>query len=629
LINLLKKILSPILIVFLIALSTLSMQSTASAEQSHPDISNKVEVEKYFDEHLAKLLKKYPVPGGVVSVVRDGKVYFAKGFGYQDPGKTKPVNNDSVFRIGSVTKSFTATAIMQLVEQGKLDLNADINKYLKGFKVVGKGGKKVTIHNLLTHTAGFDESLDHFITGKNHIPLDVVVKKYMPKMIVEPGVEPIYSNYGFGLLGYIVQEVSGQPYEEYIQQHVFDPLDMKDTTLLVPKDHVKSYDVKNGKYINMKATDLNLRPAGTIWSTASDMANYMMGQLQTGKYKGAIVKDETSTEMQTPHFTVHTGVAGFGYNYYQDMLWKNHQPVQHGGSAEGFKAHIYLIPDLKFGVFMSTNSTQGRLLFTEFFDQFHKDFFPQSFENKVSEKLTSKKDLEKTIAGSYVANRYVHHGRGKLLQLLNLPETKINAVGNGIIEIATPDGHKKVFIEKEKNLFAEENGPDTMAFYKTPAGDTHFAISSLPISYGKVSGMQHASSKMILFLVLVVPTILAIFFYPIGWLIRKILKKSSDPKVTKFRRISWLSVTLNTIYLVYAFFVQEAAYSQDTPSLAIPSIIAIVALLLNLWLIPQLSSILKAKLISKWATFVFIFMIVFGLIFTANMMYWNLLGLFF
>jgi len=628
LLNIFKKILSTILIVFLITFSTLSMQSTASAEQTQLDINNKDEVEKYFDEHLAKLLKKYPVPGGVVSVVRDGKVYFAKGFGYQDPGKTKPVNNDSVFRIGSVTKSFTATAIMQLVEQGKLDLHADINKYLKGFKVVGKGGKKVTIHNLLTHTAGFDESLDHFITGKKHIPLDVVVKKYMPKMIVEPGVEPIYSNYGFGLLGYIVQVVSGQTYEEYMQQHIFDPLNMKDTTLLVASNGVKSYDVKNGKYVSMKATDLNLRPAGTIWSTASDMANYMMGQLQTGPYKGSVINEETSKEMQTPHFTVHPGVSGFGYNYYQDMLWKNHQPVQHGGSAEGFKAHIYLIPDLKLGVFMSTNSTQGRLLITDFFDQFHKDFFPQSYKHTISSNPTSKKELDQTVSGSYITNRHVHHGRGKFVQLLNLPENKIKAVDDGMIELKTTDGHKKVFIEKEKNLFAEKNGPDSMAFYKTPEGDTHYSISSLPVSYGKVTGM-HVMSKLILFIVLVVPTILAIFFYPIGWLIRKILKKSSDPKVTKFRRISWLSVTLNTIYLVYAFLVQEAAYSQDTPSLAIPSVIAIVALLLNLWLIPQLSSILKAKLISKWATFVFIFMIVFGLIFTANMMYWNLLGLLF
>jgi len=629
LLKLFKKLVSPILIIILMILS---MQGYASAEQIHPDINNKAEVEKYFDEHLNELLKKYQVPGGIVSVVKDDKVYFAKGFGYTDPAKKIPVNADTMsFRIGSVTKTFTATAVMQLVEQGKIDLNADINKYLKGFKIVGKNGKKITVHNLLTHTAGFDESLDHFITdpGKKHIPLKVYVKKYIPARVIEPGVESIYSNYGFGLLGYIIEEVSGQSYEQYMQQHVFNPLEMKHTTLTVPKNGVKSYEVKNGKYASVKATDLNIRPAGTIWTTASDLSNYLMGQLQTGKYKGVLMNEETSNEMQTAHFKAHPGVAGFGYNFYEDMLWKEHVPVQHGGSTEGFRAHIYLIPDLKFGVAMSTNSTEGRMIFTDFFKQFHKDFFPQSYENKISSNLTSKKDLNKALSGSYIMTRHVHHGPGKLIQLLNLPENKIKAIDKGIIELKDSHGQKTVFIEQEKNLFAEENGPDTIAFYKTPEGDTHYSISSLPISFEKVTGMQHASSKLILFFVIVIPALLAIFFYPIGWIGRKILKKSSDSKVTKFRWLSWLSVTLNTVVLVYAVLVQELQYSHDTPPLTIPSLLAIIGLLINIWLIPQLSKILKGKLISKWATVVYVFMIVYGFIYTANLMYWNLLGKFF
>jgi len=117
------------------------------------------------------------------------------------------------------------------------------------------------------------------VIGKKHIPLKKYVNDYISARIVEPGVESIYSNYGFELLGYIVEEASRQPYEEYIQQHVFDPLGMKDTTLTTPSNGVKSYDFKNDKYVSVKATDMNIRPAGTIWATASDMANYMMGQL--------------------------------------------------------------------------------------------------------------------------------------------------------------------------------------------------------------------------------------------------------------------------------------------------------------------------------------------------------------
>ena len=176
------------------------------------------------------------IPGAVVVVVKDGQILAQKGYGYADVDKRTPVDPaTTLFRPGSVSKLVTWTAVMQLVEQGKLDLDADINKYLD-FKVPGRDGKAITMRHIMTHTTGMEEIVRGLITSdtKDALALDAYLKRWVPTRIFAPGETPAYSNYATTLAGYIVQRVSGQPFDDYVDQHIFAPLDMKHSSFRQP-----------------------------------------------------------------------------------------------------------------------------------------------------------------------------------------------------------------------------------------------------------------------------------------------------------------------------------------------------------------------------------------------------------
>src|SRR5579871_4572227 len=205
------------------------------AAQVTPQLT-KQDLESFFDGFIPIQLQRDDIAGAVVAVVKDGNVLFAKGYGYSDVKAGKPVSPDAtLFRPGSISKTFTWTAVMQLVEQGKLDLDRDINDYLD-FQVPHTFGRPVTLRNLMTHTAGFEEVIkDLSVDRADDLPsLQAFIKTHEPKQIYVPGTIPAYSNYGADLAGYIVQRVSGLTFEQYIQQNIFGPLGMTRATFVQP-----------------------------------------------------------------------------------------------------------------------------------------------------------------------------------------------------------------------------------------------------------------------------------------------------------------------------------------------------------------------------------------------------------
>jgi CubicO group peptidase (beta-lactamase class C family) len=194
----------------------------APAPQVTPQLT-KEDLEAFFDGFIPIELQRDDIAGAVVIVVKDGKVLFAKGYGYADVKTRKPVTVDAtLFRPGSISKTFTWTAVMQLVEQGKIDLNRDVNDYLD-FKIPATFGKPITMKDLMTHTPGFEETLKELFVANaaDMRPLQQYVQTHMPQEIFPPGTTPAYSNYGATLAGYIVQRVSGMPFDDYIEQEHF------------------------------------------------------------------------------------------------------------------------------------------------------------------------------------------------------------------------------------------------------------------------------------------------------------------------------------------------------------------------------------------------------------------------
>src|SRR5438045_1622150 len=212
------------------------------------DELTKPDVEAFLDALIPAQLQSRDIAGAVVSVVKDGQVLLAKGYGYADFAAKKPVVADkTLFRPGSISKVFTATAVMQLVEQGKLDLDRDVNDYLD-FAFPRTFPEPITLRRILTHTAGFEDTLKTLFapSARQVKPLRDYLVATMPERIFLPGVVPSYSNYALTVAGYIVERVSGEPFDKYIAAHILAPLKMDHSTFVQPPPENLEPDLSMG-----------------------------------------------------------------------------------------------------------------------------------------------------------------------------------------------------------------------------------------------------------------------------------------------------------------------------------------------------------------------------------------------
>src|SRR5215470_3183238 len=228
------------------------------------------DVGAFLDGIMPQQLGREDIAGAVISVVKDGKVLFAKGYGYADVEKKTPVSPDNtLFRPGSISKLFTWTAIMQLVEQGKLDLDRDVNEYLD-FKIPATFPKPITVRNLMTHTAGFEEHVKGLmVDDPARLPsLRTALISSLPKRMYPPGEVSAYSNYGASLAGYIVQRVSGEKFEDYVARHIFAPLHMEHSTFVQPLPKAMQPDMSKGYFTPDRDPQpfemISLSPAGAL-----------------------------------------------------------------------------------------------------------------------------------------------------------------------------------------------------------------------------------------------------------------------------------------------------------------------------------------------------------------------------
>jgi len=260
--------------------------------------SDSMELEDFLDNEITGELNVYHIPGASVSVVKSGQLFFAKGYGYASLQDSKPVvANQTLFMVGSVTKLFTWTAVMQLVEQGKLDLNVDVNTYLTSFQIPATYLQPITLKNLMAHNAGFeDRNIGTVALSAAEIePLGEYLAHNMPARVRPPGEVTAYSNYGVALAGYIVEQVSETSFDDYIEANILTPLDMHHTTTRQPvpsdlaTDMSMCYSYAADSYqAGYAFLYLRFPPAGSMRSTVADMANFMTAHLQDGVTEASV-----------------------------------------------------------------------------------------------------------------------------------------------------------------------------------------------------------------------------------------------------------------------------------------------------------------------------------------------------
>ena len=339
----------------------------------------------WLDGYLPYALRTADIAGAVVAVVKDGQVLTERGFGYSDVATRAPVDPQrTLFRPGSVSKLVTWTAVMQLVEQGKIDLDADVNRYLD-FRIPPREGKPVTMRNLMQHTAGFEEQAKNIISADPKAPqFESLLKQWVPQRVFAPGTTPAYSNYGASLAAYIVQRVSGELFDDYLDRHIFLPLDMKYSSFRQPLPAnlaslmSKSYKLASDPPIPFEIVGPS--PAGALSSPGEDMAHFMIAHLQNGEYHGnRILKAETAELMHNSPLTTLPSLNRMELGFFETNI-NGREVIGHLGDTEAFHTSLHLFLKEAVGLYVSFNSPgkegAAHPLRTAVFNDFADRYFP-------------------------------------------------------------------------------------------------------------------------------------------------------------------------------------------------------------------------------------------------------------
>jgi len=491
----------------------------------------KADFETFLDALIPSQLRNRNIAGAVVSVVKDGQVLFEKGYGYSDVEDKKPVLPDqTLFRPGSISKLFTATAVMQLVEQGKLDLDSDVNDYLD-FAIPKTYQDPVTLRQLLTHTGGFEETLKNlFVAHESEIkPLRTYLVSEMPARIFPPGKIPSYSNYGFTLAGYIVERVSGEKFERYIENHILKPLGMNHSTFDQPAPaQLASLMSKGYLSASKKPRDfewVQAAPAGALSTTAADMTRFMLAFLQDGTVDGvSILKPETVRQMETRQFEFHPMLPGIGITFMEYLV----DPVRiiaHGGDTVYFHSDMILVPDAHLGYFLSYNSLGkdvggGR---GEVWRTLVNRYFPTATQAKTDIDRNTEKSDGRAVSGLYEGTRRSQTTFLRVLALLG--QFSATSDKEGVLQIEgmkNQGGELKQWREIAPLIYREVDGLEKIGFRRDASG----AVGELlpfPAIYEGQRVPWHAS-KIFIGLVIggsLLLSLLTVVLWPVAVIIRK------------------------------------------------------------------------------------------------------------
>jgi len=439
------------------------------------------DVNAWLDGFMPYALAKGDIPGAVVVVVKDGQVLTERGFGYSNVAKkTKVDPKTTMFRPGSISKLFTWTAVMQQVEQGKIDLNADVNKYID-FKIPPYEGKPITVLNLMTHTPGFEEQVKDLITvtPSQYVHFDALLKRWVPKRIYAPGTTPAYSNYGASLAGYIVQRTSGEPFDAYVEHHIFVPLGMAHSTFSQPVPAnlkpLLAEGYRSGKDKPYGYEYVSAAPAGALSASGDDMAHFMIAHLQNGTYNGQqILKPETAQLMHSPANVPFKGLNAMAHGFYETNI-NGMRVIAHGGDTVAFHSDLYLFLDKNVGIYVSMNSAgkegAAQPLRTSFFQSFADRYFPED-PNAIQKVVSAgaKEDAQK-LAGVYSTTRGARSNFLAIADLIGQTKVGVDKDGNPVIPAAKGlNGQPIKWMHIGSMLWRDANGHDLLGATAGPDG---------------------------------------------------------------------------------------------------------------------------------------------------------------
>jgi len=583
--GLMRKSIIAVMLVFSLSIFPIwgvavTAESSLAAQAASSGPAGPVEMEAFIDGIMADQMDSNHIPGAVVSMVKDGRLVFTRGYGYSDYENKIPVDAErTLFRVGSVSKLFVWTAVMQLFEQGKLSLDADINTYLD-FKIPATYPQPITMKNLMSHTAGFEDNgyKMYRLQAEDLISLSQYVKTRIPARVYPPGKIAAYSNYGASLAGYIVERISGLPFADYVEKYIFSPLGMAHSSFRQPLPTNLAPGVSYGynfyqdQYLKSGFEFVRDYPAASMTSTAVDITQFMLAHLQNGQLGASrVLLEKTAQQMHSQLFSPDPRLPGMAYGFMEKSL-NGESLLWHGGDTTFFSAGLYLIPNQNLGLFVATNAPGGDIardmLIRKFMDRYYPAapvaFTPaQAPAANFASRMTP-------FVGTYIASRNNYTTPAKVMATMQ--SYSISLDGDSLT-FSLP-GKTFHLVEIEPGLLRDRDDPSfKVALQTDETGQTYLFFPGPNFTFIKVPWYDD-----ITFITLLIAIAVGLFSYTvtiwikgaIAWL-RKRQTGLLQPGNAILSRCARLTAALFGVLLFIGVACLQVGLSTVDPSLGFPA----------------------------------------------------------
>jgi CubicO group peptidase (beta-lactamase class C family) len=546
-------------------------------------LSDPAELAVFLDELLSRQLADNHIPGASVAVVTGDQLLFAQGYGYANLERHTPlVADQTLLRVGSIAKLFTWTAVLQLAEQGKLDLNADVNTYLGDVVIPATYPAPITLAHLLTHTAGFEDRQLGITVSRaaGLISLPEYVAAAMPERVFPAGSVTAYSNYGATLAGYIVEHVSGEPFVQYIQRHILAPLAMHHSTFAqqLPPELAMQLAVSyayDGTHHAKPFEYFQIAPAGGLSATAVDIAQFMIAQLQEGRLGDArILQAATMQDMQRQHFSNDPHVNGMTYGF-AEMTLNGQRLLVHPGTTndEAFSSLLVLLPEHKAGLFVSYTGAGGDSAKWELLQALLDRYYPAPAPVAIDPPANFAQRAGQ-VTGSYRSTRMAFSTIEKIQALL-APPIMVSATNDGYLIVTGQSQEPTRWVELEPLVFRQVGSQETIAFRADAQSQvTYLFRGNLPINgYQKLAWFDTLPFHYGLLAACLLLFMSALVCLPIGWLLAR-RRSCPAPRLAGMAR--WLGWGVSALYILFPIlFVVSISDLSLFPSLLMKAALAI------------------------------------------------------
>lgn len=587
------------------------------------------------DPLIEQTMQEAHIPGAVLLLIENGEVIYTKGYGLADLAQQTPVDVEtSLWRVMSLSKPVTAAAVMHLVEQGKLDLHADANTYLRSYRLPAAFGLPITTDQLLTHSAGLDWDLDDIgteaATPDGLVGNAQFLNDHPPARVFPPGQHYLYSNAAFDIAGQLVEDVSGIPFADYVERYIFQPLGMARSSFVQPPPKpaglVTGYEFDGASHQPVPLPLWQDPPSRSLTATASDMARFMLALLSDGS---PILRADSLETLFDTHFTYRNGTAGIAYGWH-DVNWPGVAAVSKDGGATGALSRILLLPDQDTGFFLAYNLDDGFGLANAVMEEFLERSFP--FEPQLPAPAPGAAERGQALAGVYRLTTYSHHTLAKLLRLPwpDYPRVSVQEDGRLQVMFAPEAETTHELIEVAPLHYRTDDGKLDYVFWQDAQGrPAGFAVGDFVTE--KVAGYDTGRAHMTMLIGFVV-------VFLAGAAVGLVVGLRRSPVNPLARHSLWLLTViaaLNFVFLVAFFLILQLvvagagnfAFNLGMPVgfaalLTVPLLTSVLAVvLLALWLAGWHRRVFSRKGLALGSLFIAV-----CLLFIPWLNYWNMLG---